>query len=239
MGMGLGQEVTVGVLIDGMFLISHLSMGKPQDHVRLCQLPLKTAHSTTLCLRGKGSTPLFDHPGRHPNSPKVFERARRSAQAESTHTCINFNEATPIPRRWQENILTCYQCEREVVSFLATYLANNVSKSSRTTQPFVTAGGFEGSLQDEALMVQLHSLPRTDPMLCCNAEEADTRIWLHVAHSAKTNKLVVSPDTDVYHIGLPIIAKHKMNVKVQLSRFNTFWRYAEFITSGLGHTPNW
>ena len=96
------QWVADAVLIDGMFLISHLSMGKPQDHVRLCQLPLKTAHSTTLCLRGKGSTPLFDHPGRYPNSPKVFERARRSAQAESTHTCINFNEATPIPRKWQE-----------------------------------------------------------------------------------------------------------------------------------------
>ena len=30
----------------------------------------------------------------------------------------------------------------------------------------------------------------------------------------------MSPDTDVYHIGLPIVAKHKMNVKVQLSRFN-------------------
>ena len=67
------QWVADAVLIDGMFLISHLSMGKPQDHVRLCQLPLKTAHSTTLCLRGKGSTPLFDHPGRYPNSPKYLK----------------------------------------------------------------------------------------------------------------------------------------------------------------------
>ena len=161
---------------------------------------------------------------------------------------------------------------------------------------FVTAGGFEGSLQDEALTLQQHSPPQPDPKLRCNAEEADTRIWLHALHSAGEKKLVVSPDTDVYHIGLPIVAKHKMDVKVQLSRFNskelclldigalldtfsadpelasipndklattmqmvylstgcdyvsffhgfgkasfiqTFWRYAEFITSGLGHTP--
>jgi len=34
------------------------------------------------------------------------------------------------------------------------------------------------------------------------------------------NKLVVSPDTDVYHIGLCIVARHKMNVKMQLSTFN-------------------
>ena len=73
-------------------------------------------------------------------------------------------------------------------------------KALHTTQSFVTAGGFEGSLQDEALPVQLHSLPRTyNPKLCCNAKEADTRIWLHAVHSAGTNKLVVSPDTDVYH----------------------------------------
>ena len=95
---------------------------------------------------------------------------------------------------------TCHQCKRGVVSFLATYLANNISKSLHTTQSFVTAGGFEGLLQDEVLPVQLHSLPRTyNPKLCCNAKEADTRIWLHAVHSAGTNKLVVSPDTDVYH----------------------------------------
>ena len=34
---------------------------------------------------------------------------------------------------------------------------NNISKSLRTTQSFVIAGGLEGSLQDEALTVQLYT----------------------------------------------------------------------------------
>ena len=35
-----------------------------------------------------------------------------------------------------------------------------------------------------------------------NAEEADTRVWLHVREAQGKCKLVYSPDTDVYHIGL-------------------------------------
>ncbi len=41
---------------------------------------------------------------------------------------------------------------------------------------------------------------------------SDTRIWLHVLHSAGTRKLVLSPDTDVYHM---------LDVIVRLSPFNS------------------
>jgi len=34
-----------------------------------------------------------------------------------------------------------------------------------------------------------------DERLSSNAEEIDTRIWLHVIHSEGTRKLVLSPDT--------------------------------------------
>ena len=40
------------------------------------------------------------------------------------------------------------------------------------------------------------------PHLTCSAEEADMRIWLHCTHSIGTKKLVFSPDTDVFHIGM-------------------------------------
>ena len=36
-----------------------------------------------------------------------------------------------------------------------------------------------------------------------NADESDTRIWLHIKHSIGP---ILSPDTNVYHIGLPIIS---------------------------------
>ena len=50
------------------------------------------------------------------------------------------------------------------------------------------------------------------------AEESDTRIWLHTVNSCGNRKLILSPDTDVYHIGLPVIAQ---NVIVQLSSFSS------------------
>ena len=43
-----------------------------------------------------------------------------------------------------------------------------------------------------------------------------TRIWLHALNSAGQHKLVLSPDTDVYYIGLPIIAMTSLHVIVQL-----------------------
>ena len=46
---------------------------------------------------------------------------------------------------------------------------------------------------------------------------SDTRVWLHAKHSAGPHKLVISPDTDVYHIGLPLISPTD-KVLVQLSK---------------------
>ena len=170
------QWVADAVVIDGMFLL-HISPWGHHKTMSDYANFLAKQHILPHFARGSKEVHLiFDDPGRHPNSPKAFERARRSAQAETTHSCITFNEAIPTPKRWQESILTCHRCKRGLVSFLATYLVDHISNSLRTTQLFVTAGGFEGSLQDEALAVQQHSLPQPDPKLCCNAEEADTRI---------------------------------------------------------------
>ena len=59
------------------------------------------------------------------------------------------------------------------------------------------------------------------PTLSCEAEEADTRVWLHVLRSPETRKLVCSPDTDVYHIGLPLISDRSIDVFVRVSMFSS------------------
>ena len=41
-------------------------------------------------------------------------------------------------------------------------------------------------------------------LLTSDAEESDNRVWLHVVRYAGTRKLLFSPGTDVYHIGLPL-----------------------------------
>ena len=44
------------------------------------------------------------------------------------------------------------------------------------------------------MYVTLAHAPQCDPQLTCNAEESDTRIWLHVVNSSGQKKLILSPD---------------------------------------------
>ena len=54
--------------------------------------------------------------------------------------------------------------------------------------------------------------------LITNADEADLRVWLHCKHSCGVNKLIFSPDTDVYHIGLPLMQSfEECHIIIQLS----------------------
>ena len=59
-------------------------------------------------------------------------------------------------------------------------------------------------IEDTTWCVSDQSSPQPLPLYRSNAEETDTRLWLHVHHSSATNIYVVSPDTDVYHVGLPL-----------------------------------
>ena len=60
---------------------------------------------------------------------------------------------------------------------------------------------------------------------CCellsDAEESDTRVWMHVFHSAGMKKLLFSPDTDVYHIGLSLDIPAGCDIYVQLSSMSS------------------
>ena len=84
----------------------------------------------------------------------------------------------------------------------------------------MTAGGFDGTQQNQAMFTEFNAHPQPDSRLMCNAEETDYWIWLHVLNSAGEKKLVLSPDTDVYHIGLPHIVGTDLDVIVRLSPFN-------------------
>ena len=61
-----------------------------------------------------------------------------------------------------------------------------------------------------------------NPLLNCNSEEADTRVWLHTFRSPGSKKLLYSPDTDVYHIGLALLGRYpQSDVFIQLSAISS------------------
>ena len=72
-------------------------------------------------------------------------------------------------------------------------------------QALITAGGFAAQRRSQCWSVTNTGNPQPLPIFRSEAEETDSRIWLHCLKSAGSRKLLYSPDTDIYHIGLPIV----------------------------------
>lgn len=211
------------VVMEGMFLINitpwsaHKTIGDYADFlIRQHILPHYRCMSKEVHL-------LFDDPDCQELSPKYFERQHRDKenQVPDDHSCTDFSADLLIPPKWRNNVINCRKCKRKLICFLSNYFMERMKKKLGPQQKFVTAGGFEGVDRGKAKFVNYNTSPECDHTLSCNAEESDTRIWLHVVNSVGTKKLVLSPDTDIYHIGLPIIAGTTLDVVVRLSPFSS------------------
>ena len=100
--------------------------------------------------------------------------------------------------------------------YLGIAFLEHVPSLLRGNQKLVMAGCFQGHAEDQAWEIS-QEVKQPNPLLNCTAEEADTRVWLHTFRSPGSKKLLYSPDTDVYHIGLPLLQKYPSDVFVQLS----------------------
>ena len=198
------------VITDGMFLInitpwsSHKTLGDYSNFLlKQHILPHFRNESTTEIHL------LFDNPNSQQNSPKYFERLHRDEQNQipDDHSCGGFCADMMIPPKWRHDVINCRKCKRQLVYFLSEYFLQKIRYRLKPTQKFVTAGGLQGHLAEKAMFVTNRIQPTVVDRLTSNAEESDTQIWLHVLQSAGTRKLVLSPDTNVYHIGLRIIAR--------------------------------
>ena len=126
-----------------------------------------------------------------------------------------------VPTKWRECI-SCRPCKRALVLYLGECFVKIAVATCmlRCQQKLVVAGCLSGNLEDCALAVGVNGVHPL-PELRCEPDEADTRVWLHLLWSEGTCKLVCSPDTDVYHIGLPLVACQLCEVYVRISVFSS------------------
>ena len=212
------------VVMEGMFLINirpwsaHKTMGDYANFLLKQHIQPYFRNTTTSDVHL-----LFDSPDSQQCTPKYFERNHRDKmnQTLDDHCCADFSADLMIPPKWRENVLSCRKCKRQLVCFLSEHFLQKIRPRLRHSQIFVTAGGLKGEPRDKAVQVTSGQPPNINNILSCNADESDTRIWLHALHSPGTRKLVLSPDTDVYHIGLPVIAHTHLDVLVRLSNFSS------------------
>lgn len=85
-------------------------------------------------------------------------------------------------------------------------------------QRLYIAGANDGQDRNTCLYTTCCGIEEISLNLTSNAEEADTRVWLQVLWAVGEHKLVFSPDTDVYHIGM-LLAHNMGDVLIQLNSF--------------------
>ena len=210
-------------ILEGMFMINTTPLGSHRIMSEYAKF-LFTRFVMSQFRRGCTEVHvLFDNPGRLPNTPKYFEHKRRdqTATVQANHFCDNITSTTKIPTKWRDNLLHCRECKRSLVKYLTHFFLHYMNKYLQPNQRVYLAGGHEEGITDTCWYVTNDTKLQPDPKYTSNAEETDTRIWVHVRQTECTRILVVSPDTDVYHIGLPLVSNlSNKEVVVQVSPIN-------------------
>ena len=131
---------------------------------------------------------------------------------ESNHTCTEVVSKTTIPTNWRA-FLACRQCKQALTSYLGHEFLCIIPKYLSGDQMFIC------NRRENAQSVTNRGQILPCPQLWTNADEADMRVWLHCIHSTGLRKLIFSPDTDVYHIGLACVHLLQGNeIVVQLTK---------------------
>ena len=108
-------------------------------------------------------------------------------------------------------------------------------------QKFYVAGAFAEQLANTSWFVEGNNSRQPDPAYSCNAEETDTMLWLHAKRTNCNKILVLSPDTDVYMIGLPLQCTKDKDIIVQISDMNSRelkLLYMKRLTAALSNDPD-
>ena len=106
-----------------------------------------------------------------------------------------------------------------------------IPKQIQSGKMLIIAGCYAGDIEDTAWSITRDSTPQPLPVYNCNAEETDTRLWLHSKCTLCLKILILSPDTDIYHIGLPLIQRQK-DIMVRISMYNSRDMFSTFTLSG-------
>ena len=207
-------------LVEGMFLINTTPLGSQKTLADYGKFLIRRYLLTEFHRGSEEVHVIFDNPGRLENTPKYFEHMRRDATCKiSTNHCCDDLEATThiTSRNWRENFLHCRLCKRNLVKFLGNFFLKHIGANLQPHQSLYVAGAFDGAIVDSAWFVRGRSTAQPDPSFTCNGEETDTRLWLHAKQTVCSRILIISPDTDVYHIGLPLRCTTDKQITVQVS----------------------
>lgn len=204
------------VVLEGMFLINTSPLSTHPSMMEYSFFLFRRFVRPHFLAGSAEVHPVFDTPGKKQHPPRPRRDDVCSLSPDHQHT--TFTDACTPPSNWRE-ILSCRECKRKLVLFLGNFF-------KRATGSMLSLSWLAASRekQNEAWAVTTTG-KESILTLKSDAEEADTRVWLHALRSGGTRKLICSPDTDVFHIGLPLIDS-TVHVIVQLHAYTSLeYRY--------------
>ena len=151
---------------------------------------------------------IFDCPNNQNFQPKIFEQKRRdqgnsSANHDHQHADFSPTTSTPAAAAWR-SILDCRQCKKSLIEAIGLSYLQSARYKLKNGQTLILSGCFSSST---TFRITGNSLPFPESVYSSNADEADMRMWRHVSQAKCNRVLVYSPDTDVYNIGIPMVAE--------------------------------
>ena len=204
-------------ILEGMFLINTTPLKIHSSMLEYTTFILLRHVGMYLSSGVKEVHIVFDDPGRFDMHPKDIERTRRDSPNHGTvHEHIHFDDRAKIPSKWRD-LLGCRRCKRALVEYVGDCLLRIAPRYLSEGQKLIVGGACDSTERDHAWSTTEDAVEHLEPCYFSNAEEADTRVWLHTKHSTGERKLIYSPDTDVYHIGLTSANLVSHDVIIQLS----------------------
>ena len=190
--------------LEGMFMINSVPLGTHRTFSDYTKFLIQRFIIPCFKQGSQSVHVIFDNPGRLPQTPKSCERARcdLSAPIHEGHTCDTIESQMSIPKKWSKGLIDCCTYKKSLDLTLPQWCPpKNSTKLSRTGSE--TGCCWEISRRPTRY-VESTGVLQPDPILQNNSEETDTRVWRHVQQKTSSKCLVVSPDTDMYMIGLPL-----------------------------------
>ena len=151
---------------------------------------------------------VFDDPCTTGISPKSIEQNRiDSTRTDKASEVIPIEDDERLPQNWQ-TIIANRQQKRILIHYVSTKLLHSDSADYLKNGQKLIVAGLDGHMRGQAYSIIRQGVAGREPMLDSNHEEGDSRVWRHAFQSQGDTILIYSPDTDTYHIGLPLLEKY-------------------------------
>ena len=200
-------------ILEGMFLLNTSPLGSCTTYLEYGEFFLRRWIETYFRLGYSEVHVIFDDCANTEIGPKDIERRKRDDKSNTAKDILVIEEQSHLPGKDWMMFLSNRHNKSLLCNFLSLHIANYGHAKCQSGQAIVVSGGFLGSMKNKAIYVNNVSCKYL-PELHSNHEETDSRLWLHVRSSELSSFLIYSPDTDVYHIGLPLCTDKDVVMKI-------------------------